>query len=121
MAADGAARGWLGIGTPKQNEPKAEDVAFASRQQTVASEPEFAPYGETALGLTRFGDRWIKLSNLESVDFEPADGCGAEVFLTCDTVMHLNTAEANALKRYLNEEAAIGIFARKEDSRGNTT
>lgn len=65
---------------------------------------EIAPYGEQALGLTRFGDVWINLSLIEGVDFNPQDGCAAEV-IAAGHVYHLYEEDANALEKFLMETA----------------
>lgn len=67
--------------------------------------PEPVKYGARWGQLTQFGSKWIDLSAIEAIDFEPVDGCGAEVSFGKSRTLHLCDADAAVLGRFLTETA----------------
>jgi len=70
--------------------------------------PALPPFGEKVGNLIRFGDTWLDLSELSVVEFNPPDGCGAEImFRHNSTEWHLSDLDGRALRAYLESFDAI--------------
>jgi hypothetical protein len=59
--------------------------------------------------LTRFGTVWLDIAKITSVQFDPPDGCGAEIAMEGDhEPLHLSDEDAAALGRFIEEQVADG-------------
>ncbi len=68
--------------------------------------PNTRPFGQRVGNLTRFGETWINVEVIESVTFQPADGCGCEVD-THNSTLHLSVEDAHCLRLYLTQLESI--------------
>lgn len=79
---------------------------FQSQQPAavVTAEPEqieVPAFGAKLGNLTQFGDVWMDLSNVDAINFDPQDGCGAEVDLRSGNCVHFNDESGAALSAYM--------------------
>ncbi len=63
--------------------------------------PKMRPYGQRVGNLTRFGETWFDLDQIVAVEFNPEDGCGAEVAMRGDECWHVPIEDAECLRAYL--------------------
>jgi hypothetical protein len=80
------------------------------RNMMAAQEKVAQTYGAKAGHLTQVGGSWVDIANLDVVEFDPPDGCGAEVMFkgNTKTIWHLSEADAQALRSYLEGMAKSG-------------
>ena len=80
------------------------------RNMMAAQEKVAQTYGAKAGHLTQVGGSWVDIANLDVVEFDPPDGCGAEVMFkgNTKTIWHLSDADAQALRSYLEGMAKSG-------------
>lgn len=87
------------VGTPQP--PEAPPTPEPPPRDTDVVIP---PFGHRCGNLTRFGSMWINLDDVSVIEFNPADGCGAE-FQTkgaSDNLWHMDDQDAAALRIYLD-------------------
>jgi len=71
-------------------------------QEEEKTETKVPEYGAQAHGLTKFGKTWIRLDEVQVIEFDPSDGCGAEVLFRGDEdEWHITNEDAAAIKEYL--------------------
>lgn len=95
------------------DEPDTAKSQFTANFNVQTTTTKFAPdpsedqnvseYGEQAFGMTRFGNVWLTMSEVVATDFDPVDGCGAEVMYRNGKKWHLNNDDAAALQKYMIE------------------
>lgn len=89
---------------PPRIEP--EPVALAPEPEPEP-EPEIVPFGAKFGRLTQFGEVWVDLDQVDSIDFDPEDGCAVEVTLRSGECVHLSDEAGDALEKYMQSFAAI--------------
>lgn len=70
-------------------------------QSLGLSAPSLRPFGAQANGLTRFGNTWVNLSQIDGVNFDPPDGCSIEIDLRSGNCIHLGAEDAQCFQSYL--------------------
>jgi hypothetical protein len=69
---------------------------------------QLPPFGEKVGNLIRFGGTWLNLNEVSVIEFDPPDGCGAEVrFNHASKVWHIPNADGRALRAYLEGFDAV--------------
>jgi hypothetical protein len=63
--------------------------------------PTMRPYGQRVGKLTRFGETWLDLDQVQAIDFIPDDGCGCEIRFQDADIWHLSNEDAQCLRVYL--------------------
>jgi len=92
-------------------EPILETSTRVEEEPAVEEQPEVEearPFGARVGNLTRFGNVWLDLGQVSSIDFDPADGCGSEIgFKSTDEVLHICHEDSAALRSYLESFDSI--------------
>jgi len=91
-------------------EPTIEETVTV-QEPTIEEQPEVEearPFGARVGNLTRFGNVWLDLGQVSSIDFDPADGCGSEIgFKSTDEVLNICHEDSAALRSYLESFDSI--------------
>ena len=76
---------------------------------------EIPSFGNQLGRLTQFGCIWLDVDKLDVVDFDPSDGCGAEIAISgSDSNWHLCDEDAAALLCHMQSGARRQISDIKE-------
>ena len=86
-------------------------------EAVVEEKPEFmtVSVGRVFHGMMQMGSVWVPLNTIKSIDFNPSDGCGAEIVhqpipYMGTQVLHLSQDDADALEEFLIANAIAADY-----------